>query len=95
MDLQEVSMAGLKNKKARVDLSRPSIDLDRTSSPREWRDVSVLKLDRGDIVAGMGLIIDLQPTCRAEILIVAGVPERKEYWVADDAIVKAFVKKEG
>jgi hypothetical protein len=86
--------AGFKNKKVKPDLSRPSVDLDRTGITREWRDVEVQDLLEGDIVAGMGVVVWLQPTCDGEMVIEAGLPETVTYYITSPAKVLAFVKKE-
>jgi hypothetical protein len=87
-------MGKLKNKVVKPTLNRPSIDLDRTHSPRVWKDVEAQTLDIGDTVAGMGLILYVGNTCRDEVSIEAGIPDAKDYFLNKTDIVKAFVKKE-
>lgn len=86
-------MAGFKNKAVRPDLSRPVADLDRTGITREWRDVEAQDLAEGDIVAGFGVVVSTQPTCRDEVALEVGKPNANMLWLNKTDIVKAFVKK--
>lgn len=87
--------AGFKNKSVKPDLSRPSVDLDRTGITREWRHTPVQDLVEGDIVSGMGQIVAVQPTCReTEIVLEVGVPDSKIVFVNYGDVFFAFVKKE-
>jgi len=88
-------MAGFKAKKAKLpNGARPSVDFDRTHADREWKDVKAHQLDIDDIVAGMGVVLFVGTTCRDEIVIEAGKPDSKDYFLDRDQVVKAFVKKE-
>jgi hypothetical protein len=87
-------MGKLKNKKVMPTLNRPSIDLDRTTSPREWKHVRADEVTEGDLVANLGSVIYTQATCRGEVMIEAGVPQFREYFFPEEEMLYAFVKKE-
>lgn len=88
-------MGRLKNKRVKPTLNRPSINLDRTHSPREWKDVSVQDLAEGDIVAGRGQVVSIQPTCQdTEFALEVGVPDSTIIFVDYRDVLFAFVKKE-
>lgn len=93
MALQEDLMGKLVNRKAKVDLSRPSVDL--TPTKRVWKDIQAQYLLEGDIVSGMGVVLVSTITCQGQVYIEAGLPESKEYFLKKQDFVKAFVKKDG
>ena len=90
-DLQEDLVGQFKTRKPKIDLSRPSIDLD-TKATREWRHVPVKDLQSGDIVADIGLVHVITQTCGSDYYFRAGEGER-EYFFSADYEVFAFVRK--
>jgi hypothetical protein len=87
-------MAGFKNKKPRTGFNRPQATAGVVVD-REWRNVYPEELKVGDIVANLGVVTDILPfpDCSGEIFVAAGLPESKDYWLAQDKTVKAFVRK--
>lgn len=88
-------MGKLKNKGPRLGYTSPAIDA--TAVTRCWKDVKVVDLREGDIVAGKGVVVDPQVslTCKDEIVIAIGLPDTKDYIFNPEDIVKAFVPKVG
>lgn len=84
-------MGKLKNKKARTGFTLPSTDI--TKVDREWRHVAVQDLQVGDIVADMGIVKTIEPTCRDTVYLEAG--ESVDGTIPLDTELFAFVKKEG
>jgi hypothetical protein len=78
------------NKPPRTGFSRPATNLEKVE--RHWKDVPVQELDLGDIVAGMGIVKTISPTCNNTIYVEAG--EGNTGFFEYDMTFLAFVKKE-
>lgn len=89
-------MGKFKSKAPRTGYTAPSSVMTQDVD-REWKDVYPDTLQKDDIVAGLGKVTEIENylTCRNEVVISAGIPESKEYFLEADSKVKAFVKKVG
>lgn len=83
-------MAGFRNKKPKLGFDRPKA-VGGQEVLRAWSTVKMSEIQVGDIIAGMGLVRTVQPTCRDEIYVEAG--ENTELFLPPDDEVLAFVKK--
>jgi hypothetical protein len=88
-------MAGFKNKAPRTGFNRPTATAGVVVD-RVWKDVYPEALAVGDIVAGLGAVTDIIATadCRNQVWLEAGLPTAKEYFLDNDVLVKAFVRKD-
>lgn len=84
-------MGRLKNKKANPTFTRPTIDLGN-SGVREWKDVKVVELAEGDIIAQSGTVKLIMQTCGEEYYIQAG--QDNELFLGPETTVLAFVRKD-
>lgn len=86
-------MGNFKSKKPRTGFNRPQA----SGGPvdRCWKEVYPGDLVKDDILAGMGLVVYVTPheDCRDQIMVEAGSPESKDYFLPKDVKVKAFVRK--
>jgi hypothetical protein len=89
---QEIIVGKLVNKRGRVDLSRPVVDLDRTHSPREWKHTTISRVQMDDTIAGMGKVNLIYEACDGTFFVEAG--EDTEDFFDADTEVFAFIKKE-
>ncbi len=84
-------MSRFKNKSSiPKPFSRPSIEAG-TQVGRCWKEIEVKDLKPGDIVAGMGLVREILPTCGDDMLIDAG--EHVDNFLPSHQLVLAFVRK--
>ena len=97
MGLQECenSMPGFKNKKPKTGFSRPQASAGIVVD-REWRDVYPQDVVEGDIIAGFGVVrwTTGHADCRNQVYLEAGFPDAKEYFLDNNILVKAFVRKD-
>lgn len=84
-------MGKLKNKKANPTFARPTISLGN-GGVREWREVKVVELAEGDIIAQAGTIKLIMQTCGEEYYIQAG--QDNELFLSPEITVLAFVRKD-
>lgn len=84
-------MGRLKNKKANPSFTRPTISLGN-GGVREWREVKVIELVEGDIIAQSGTVKLIMRTCGEEYYIQAG--QDNELFLGPEIIVLAFVRKD-
>lgn len=87
-------MAGFKSKKPRTGFNRPQASAGVVVD-RVWKDVVPTELVVDDLVAGLGVVVDIEPipNCQDEVWILAGVPTSKEFFLPSAGKVKAFVRK--
>ena len=86
-------MAGFKAKAPRTGFSRPR-SLGGQKVDREWREVYAKDLEVDDIVAGLGVVTQVDRKIRPFVSVVAGVPEPRTHNLYGLDTVKAFIKKE-
>ena len=86
-------MAGFKNKKTIPQFIRPATSADTVD--RVWKDVFPTELSIGDIIPGIGVLVDIiaKSDCSGQVWLEAGIPESKDYFLDSAVLVKAFVKK--
>ena len=83
-------MGKFKSKKAAPTYNRPTATGGAVT--RAWKTVAIKDLQVGDIVAGLGIINLIQPTCCDDYYVEAGESHQDSHAASEQ--VYAFVKKE-